>query len=380
MVYEGIANAALQLNDTSSNTIATYSAEGVIFNYLTDGDDPFAGFSILGYVVRQSVVGDTGFLSSSDAQILLLDCIFINDGPYQRGQTVMTINGLGRQPDWKYFRPIAATMSTLDSSVVIEMRGHFFNSLMRDLQVGTGASDGNIQNTGAAWDFDARYEFEDLVFNNQGVIQVNLGNYCTCDLTSVINNWDNSPFQSGPLDYAVAFDPQFRRDFARISQLTLIPYGDFEPSLWGLDPLGSFAGEPENYLHLRGYAVDAADFTQLFLLDLWFRGRATPPPVTGYGAPVGTPGPDWQFFDLISGTMSFSSNNSGYTVFQLNSSEILYNGPAGPDEIGPSLQIGTGANILNPNIYGGLFLFMYQFQYGTAFFGAVLTIAINPEC
>ena len=379
-IFQCIPNAVLRLNDTDSNTIAYYDATGVTVNYIADGDDPFASLSVLGYITRTSIEGNTesNFLASILAEILLLDAIYTNNGPYQRGQTVMNINELGRQPDWQYYRPIFAQISSLDSQYVFQLRGHFFNSLMRNLQLGTGANSGYIQDFGCAWDFDARYEGQ-LTFNYSGVFQFNLGNDCSCERTMTALNWNGQPFESGPIDYAVFFDPQFRRNNNRIDILNFSSFGNFSPAVWGLDKTAN-SSSSSNILHFRGFAVNPYNVTNLFEYDLWFRGRASMPPSTGYGAYIGTPGPDWQFFDLIQGTMSFVSDNSSNMVYQLNSSEILYNGPSAPGQLGPSLQVGTGANIINPNIYGGLFMFMYIFTYGVGYHAASLTIALTQTC
>jgi hypothetical protein len=473
VVYKGIPNASLSLNDTNADTIAYYDASDVIVNYIVDGDNPFGILSVLGYITRSSVVigsGTGGFLASVLAEVLLLDCFFANNGPYKRGQTVMTIKGLPRQIDWQYFRPLTASLSSLDSSYVFDLRGHFFNSLMRNLQIGSGASSGDVADFGCAWDFDARY-----------ANQLAFGTVCPCENVYRVYNWNGLNFESGPPDYGVLFDPQFRRNNNRIDILFFFQYGDNFPTIEGYKyvsnaksaaknnlPTGQTVNLPKrenakgqkleainlmdiknlnflhpreifkskspkinkpesslskatlkkrhngapaipnvmlaprtsitqdfnmvrynkaaldfdsaSLLHLQGFLTNPYNSTSLFYMNLWFTKRTETPPATGYGAYLGTPLPDWQFFDLYEGTMQFVSDNSSFTIFQLNSSQILYNGPAAPNQLGPALQIGTGANLLNSSILGGLFLFMYLFDYGVGYHGASLAFALVPTC
>ena len=379
LAFEAVANSFMNFNDPTTGTDALYDCTGVVVTFQDDGSgDIFAQMLFSGQINRVSVVGG-GYLSSASAAVLNTDLLFQYNGKYRTGIVLLHPNGIGFQPDWSLYQVIGGILESPDTTIQIAIQGKFLNNQYQNLQIGSGANEGYINEYGLGFDYTFRFPYSFQILNG-GMMAYNLFSNCECARTANFNNYNNSPFESGPIDYFVQFEPQFIRQQFRFTNVALNPgFYSFNPTIFGLEAAIDPVTHDQRYLMMRGFAQPASDPTSLFEFTMWFVGAPGNLPGTGYAAPVGTPDTDWQYFSLVQGVISFVSNNSGYEIAMLNSS-IFPENPYGPDVIGPYLQIGTGANTLS-SLYGGYFPFMYKFNYGVTWRQAYMSFAINfPVC
>ena len=379
LYFVGSGGSIMKFFDPTTNTTAIYSCAGLSVFYESDGADPFGFMQFFGTLTRTFLNG-SGYMSSASAATLNTNLRFKYNGTKRSGVVLLNPNGLGFQPDWTLYQVISGTLDSPDMSVRVAIQGFVrgISRVTQNAQVGSGASTGLINQWGFGFNFTFRYPANFFVMNG-GFITLVLLSACPCSRTANFNNYNNSPFESQPVDYFIQFNPQFQRQQQRFYNLSLNPgFFNFNPVIYGLSNTVDPATHGQRYLLMRGFAQSYYSVDAVFQFTLWFKGTPNNLPGSGFSAPLGTVRADWQYFQLLHGVMSFVSNNSGYTIAQLNTSQIPVP-PYGPGVLGPYLQIGTGANAYSP-LYGGQFPFMYIFNYGVAWKKGLMNFAINAAC
>jgi hypothetical protein len=372
-IFSPLPGSTISFSNPQTGQHAVYACLGTSLFFTANGTDPFGFLHLTGTLNRYSYTG-AGIFSSPYAAQLTSTLVFSYNGIRRNGIVFLTPNGLGYQPDWTLYQVTSGTLTSIGNVFSIAIQGLFQRRQYQNAQIGSGASSGLLSQWGLGFRFNYRVNILPQIINGGGM-NITLASACPCSRTANMSNFANLPF--GSPDSFIQFYPNFSRSGLVFPSLSLNPaFFSFKPVIYGLSQILNPATHNQRYLFVRGFAQPILNTQAVFQFTLWFQGTDNNSPGTGYGAPLGIPQPDWQYFRLIEGVMSYVSNNSSYVINMLNSSFFPTPNSA-PNQLGSYLQIGTNANIFTAG-YGAYFPLMYKFNYGVTFKQATLFFMVSP--